>query len=350
LLISDYVEAVDFSENPGHKFENDIQAEKELKVMIAGLRNPANKFLEVSEYRIAKARRDGEIVGIGLNVQFGNNSNLNVIRVVIDSPAFKVGIRARDRILSVDGISVDSTDHNSLLQKLSGGSSGDLLKLVLERKGKKYNVEVRKTSMIVKNVEVETLPGNFAYVKLHSFSGTAFPEFLQVLRAVDHQDGMVLDLRGNEGGSIHNCLRICSTLLEGDKPCVFVYSKGHQMTQEGSFVPNQARSTNKPLVVLIDRQSACETEVLAHVLKVNHRATLVGTPSAGETFHKELFDLSDGYALQIATAQYSDSYGKKLVALPVMPDVVVNDEFKQLSVAMKELAAKAQIERSQSKH
>jgi carboxyl-terminal processing protease len=270
----------------------------------------------------------GRFSGIGLSVTEVKRG-LRADRVFHGSPAQRAGIEAGDVIVSVDGHSIAGIDSEVATAKIKGPEGTDVVVGVLRPKTGKVR-EVRLTraqvSLPIVASRVKTVDGRkLGYVRLVTFSEGAHAALRQGVEKVERQGakGIVLDLRGNGGGLLEEAVLSASIFLPKGQVVVSTDSRtqGHAVYKTvGDNLPR------RPVVVLIDRNTASAAEILTAALADDAGATVVGTRSYGKGVFQQEVDLSNGGALKLTIGEYFTPDGQNLAGVGVHPDVPARDD------------------------
>jgi carboxyl-terminal processing protease len=270
----------------------------------------------------------GRFSGVGLTVSEVRRG-LRVGRVFANTPASSAGIAAGDVIVSVEGESIAGEDSDVATARIKGPagsevtigvlrpSSGRVRTLTLTR----AEIEVPITTGRVRTVEGREL----GYVQLISFSTGAHAALRRAVQRVERRgaEGLVLDLRGNGGGLLQEAVLTASVFLPKGETVVTTQSR----TQgESSYESVGGNLPPRPVVVLINRDTASAAEILAAALADQAGATLVGTRSFGKGVFQQVIDLSNGGALDLTIGEYFTPDGTNLAGEGVRPDIRALDD------------------------
>lgn len=227
-------------------------------------------------------------------------------------PAQSAGLRAGDKIISIDGKSMEKKTTEEVSDALKG-PKGTTFELVIERTGEgKKNFKITRDEIKLPNVPYfGMLQAEVGYVKLNSFTQTAAADVksaIQKLQAQGMQE-LVLDLRGNGGGLLIEAVKIVNFFVPKNQ--VVVTTKGRvaeenrtYKTLEDPFLPTM------PVVVLIDGASASASEILAGSLQDLDRAVVIGETSFGKGLVQRTYDLKYGSKIKITIAKYYTPSGR----------------------------------------
>ena len=227
-------------------------------------------------------------------------------------PAQSAGLRAGDKIISIDGKSMEKKTTEEVSDALKG-PKGTTFELVVERNGEgKKNFKITRDEIKLPDVPYfGMLQAEVGYVKLNSFTQTAAADVksaIQKLQAQGMQE-LVLDLRGNGGGLLIEAVKIVNFFVPKNQ--VVVTTKGRvteenrtYKTLEDPFLPTM------PVVVLIDGASASASEILAGSLQDLDRAVVIGETSFGKGLVQRTYDLKYGSKIKITIAKYYTPSGR----------------------------------------
>lgn len=227
-------------------------------------------------------------------------------------PAQVAGLKAGDKIVSIDGKSMEKKSTEEVSDALKG-PKGTSFELVVERTGEgKKNFKITRDEIKLPDVPYYgMLQGKVGYVKLNSFTQTAAADVKSAIEKLqaDGMQELVLDLRGNGGGLLIEAVKIVNFFVAKNQ--VVVTTKGRvaeenrtYKTLEDPFAPNM------PLVVLIDGGSASASEILAGSLQDLDRAVVIGENSFGKGLVQRTYDLKYGSKIKITIAKYYTPSGR----------------------------------------
>jgi len=296
--------------------------------LVQGLGDPYTQYLDPEQYKRFLDDRAGKYVGVGVEWQPDRDTAL-IVRVFPEGPAAKAGIRAADRVVSVDGKRVTRTDGYAAMGTVKG-AEGTKVTLRIARAGtpdRDYQMARAEIRRPVVESRVETSGGKrVGYVHLDQFTdGSAASFKAAVRRLVDAKvDGIVFDLRQDGGGLVDQAVGVASVFLPEGATIASTRSK------DGPGETLKARSgqidPGLPLVVLVDRGSASASEIVAGALRDAGRARLVGTRTFGKALIQTTRTLPNGGAIKFTVASYLTPKGFDLGTRGLPPDVAATDD------------------------
>jgi len=297
-----------------------------IQKMLASLEDPFTRFLNPDQYRSLQVNTSGELSGVGLQIALdAETGELEVVAPIAGSPADQAGIRPRDRILMIDGISTTKLSLDDAAARMRG-LAGTTVKLTIQAdEGNPREVQLVRDRIALNPVyaELRSPSGGVpvGYIRLSQFSANAPTEVAHAIAKLQQQGAKsyILDLRNNPGGLLQAGIEIARFWLDEG---AIVYTVNRQGIV-GSFEALGSALTKAPLVVLVNQGTASASEILAGALQDNGRAQLVGEKTFGKGLIQSLFDLSDGSGLTVTVAKYETPNHRDIHKLGITPDKLV---------------------------
>jgi len=313
---ADYHEAISTVEE---KYAGEIDYEKATQAAIQGMLftlDPHSVYFSTAEFRKLKEDQASSFYGIGVQIQ-RHDDGVYVQSVVEGTPASRAGLRFGDRIVEVDG--KDARDWSSdEVSKNVRGVRGEAVKLKVERAGEEaaVNVKIVRDSVPLPSIRnVFMLNSTTGYVGLvGGFQHTTDDELREAIASLKKDGGMrqmVLDLRNNPGGLLDQAIDVSSEFLPRDQ--VIVSVKGRSEYHDPAiYKSNGSEPEELPLVVLINRNTASASEIVAGAIQDHGRGLVVGETSFGKGLVQHVFQLPFNTGLTLTTARYYTPYGRSL--------------------------------------
>ena len=297
-----------------------------LKGMLATL-DPYSQFLDPDSYNELKVETEGEFGGLGIEITIKDDL-LTVISPIDDTPAYKAGVAAGDRIVKIDGELTRGITLLDAVKKLRG-KPGTQIKLTVLREGENALKDFTITRDIVKFKSVREAKlldsdAHIGYIRISDFQENTSRDLNQAIETLKKEamDSIVLDLRNNPGGLLDVAVSVSEMFL--DKQQTIVSMKGRLRNQTMEFRANSDGLIHKmPLVVLINEGSASASEIVAGAIQDHHRGVILGTKSHGKGSVQTVFPLKDGSALRLTTSKWFTPDGRPIHGQGILPDVVV---------------------------
>lgn len=253
-----------------------------------------------------------EGVGISFNVY---RDTLMVVTTIPGGPSEKVGMRAGDRIVSVDLKNIAGVGlKNEQVYDYLRGKKGTKVDLQVKRKGEANLLDftVIRDKIPINSLDASyMLNENTGYIKLNKFSATTTSEFLDAikeLKAGSKLNSLVLDLRGNGGGYLSAATELADQFLTAYK--LIVYTSGVHAEKKEYDATALGELEQGKLVLLIDEGSASASEIVAGAIQDWDRGVLIGRRSFGKGLVQQPFPLTDGSMIRLTTAHYYTPSGR----------------------------------------
>ena len=325
-LINAAILAVDDLKSRPHATAPRLLVETGLDGMMAKL-DPHSGYLNPDEYKESHIVTKGEFGGLGIEVIM-EDGVVRVVSPIEDTPAFRAGVEAGDRITHLNGVTLKGKTLSDAV-KVMRGRPGTSVRLTIEREGvKPFVVSIIRAVIHVRSVRWH-LEGGIGYVKVTSFTEQVEGKLTEAMDAMFDQaavadtqlKGLVLDLRGNPGGLLDQSLFVSDAFLEGGE-IVSVRERDHSRDRVFMAEPGDL-SRGLPMVVLINEGSASASEIVAGALKDQNRALIMGRRSFGKGSVQTIQPLPVEGALRLTTARYFAPSGHTIQARGVAPDIVL---------------------------
>jgi carboxyl-terminal processing protease len=295
-----------------------------LSGMVRSLHNRFSHYFTPAQNKLFEQATNGEFSGVGMTV-VERKRGLLVAGVFKDSPAKRAGIRPGDLITKVNGrpIAGESSDVSTARIK---GKPGTFVTLTIERSGKARTLRVKRERIKVPVVTsiLRTANGHkLGVVNLASFTSGAHAEVGAAVRRLLARgaDGFVLDLRANGGGLLDEAVLVSSLFVPNG---TIVTTKGRTRPKHVFDATGDA-ITRKPVVVLVDRGTASASEITTAALHERVGAPVVGQRTFGKGVFGQVFELSNGGALDLIVGSYYTPKGENLNGKGIRPDVPATD-------------------------
>jgi carboxyl-terminal processing protease len=263
----------------------------------------------------------GEFFGIGISIQLNDKSQPFVVKPFADTPAWRAGLKAGDVITAIDGVSKPKWDIDDVVGRIRG-PKGTKVALRIERaKAKPFTVRVERDLIVVPQLMSKMIGRDVGYIRLMGFNQGADAQVRAKIAALGKQGakGYILDLRENPGGLLDQAVAV-SSLFITDGVIVRVDERGKP---EEELRATGETATDKPLVLLIDENSASASEIVAAALKDHGRAVLVGATTYGKGSVQTVRNLTNGGAIKFTIAHYLSPKGTAINRKGVSPSVEV---------------------------
>lgn len=301
--------------------EDKVLLEGAIKGMANSLKDPYTIYMTKEEYESYNEHNSGEYVGIGVHIGIKDNK-VEVVKPMENSPAKKAGIKPEDIIVEIDGQEIKGDIEKA--SKLIKGKKGEAVNLVIESKDskEKKNVKVIRDEIKTEDVIVEMLSNNIGYIQITGFNEGVTDKLKKGINSLKEKGmkGLILDLRGNPGGYLHEAIGVASQFIKKGETITYTinkYDKKEVKESKGGVAEGM------PLVTLIDGGSASASEVVTGALRDYKVATIVGENSFGKGIVQAPIEFSDGSALKVTISKYYTPNGENIHKKGIKPDIVV---------------------------
>jgi len=280
--------------------------------------DPYTTYIPESDMDNFKFQTTGEYGGIGSLIRRSGSYTI-IADPYKGFPADKAGLRAGDKILKVNGKSVEDAAITSVSEQLKGKPGTEMV-LSIERYGteKPIDFSLTREQISINNVPYYgMLNDHTGYIRLANFTTGAAQEVERALKELKREYGMkslVLDLRSNPGGLLIEAVRICNLFV--DKGELIVSTKGKVKQWDSDYITQKAPVDKEiPMVVLANRGSASASEIVAGALQDMDRAVVIGQRTFGKGLVQTSRPLKYNAQLKVTTAKYYIPSGRCIQAL-----------------------------------
>jgi carboxyl-terminal processing protease len=320
-------EAVDLIEDNYYKNVPDSQLQDaSLRGMVRSLKSRFSHYFTPQQNRLFEQATNGEFSGVGMTV-VGRKRGLLVAGVFRNSPAKRAGIRPGDLITKVDGHSIAGEPSGVSTARIKG-RPGTSVRLTIDRGGERprtLNVKRARIKVPVVSSRLRRRGGDeLGVINLSSFTSGAHADVASAIRKLlkRNAQGFVLDLRGNGGGLLEEAVLVSSLFIPNG---TIVTTKGRTKPKR-VFEATGDTLTRKQVVVLVDHGTASASEITAAALNERLGAPVVGQRTFGKGFYGQVYELSNGGALDLIVGSYYTPKGENLNQKGIVPDVRARDD------------------------
>ncbi len=287
----------------------------EEKAITSLLRNldPHSEYIPAKEFELVNEPLEGNFDGIGIEFNIIKDT-VRVVNPILGGPSEKLGIKAGDRIIKVNGKNITGKEITSktVFEKLRG-KSGTKVEITILRSGVKneLNFSIIRGKIPLYSLDFAyIIKPKIGYIKISKFAGTTYEEYLNAFNELSKKgmEKLILDLRGNGGGYLRTAVELADEFLS--KGLQIVYTEGKAQPKKVYEATTRGGFENKELVVLIDESSASASEIVAGALQDNDRATIIGRRSFGKGLVQDQIDLPDGSGIRLTIARYYTPTGR----------------------------------------
>ena len=300
-----------------------------LKGMIGSL-DPHSDFMDPDNYQQLQDETEGQFGGLGLEVEMKNHY-VTVIVPMDDSPGYRAGITSGDRIIKVNGKSVENIPLPDVVKQLRG-EPGTRVSLTVVRPSSGAEKEFTLTRAIIQLDMVLDLNSKkqfplggdqIGYVRITQFGENTSDELEAAINKLKGQGmkALVLDLRWNPGGLLDQAVAVCEKFLPRGQ--LVVSTEGRDSIEKYPARGRGDELPGMPVVVLVNMSSASAAEIVTGCLQDLHRAIVLGEKTFGKGSVQTIFPLDDRSALKLTVAKYYTPSHKVIHEHGIIPDIFV---------------------------
>jgi len=293
-----------------------------IKGMLNSL-DPHSSFMPPDIYKEMKINTKGEFGGLGIQISI-KDSVLTIIAPIEDTPAYRVGVKAGDKIIKIDGESTKDMTLHDAVSKLRG-PKGTSVTITIVREGleEPRDFTIIRDIIKIKSVKSKVIDEKIGYVKLTQFQEKTEVELKKALKELENKgiNALILDLRNNPGGLLNISIDVASHFLPAEKLVVYIKGKSGEKIEYNT--PENEDVYEYPMIVLVNQGSASASEIVAGALQDWNKAVILGTQTFGKGSVQTVIPLSDGSGLRLTTARYYTPKDRSIQAKGIEPDIVV---------------------------
>jgi|TARA_E500000178_G_scaffold353961_1_gene421384 carboxyl-terminal processing protease len=304
--------------------------------------DPHSAYLSKQDYQNLQENTSGYYGGLGIEIS-AEDGLIKVISPIDNSPAERIGIRAGDLIVEINGSSVRGLALPRAIAKLRGKKGSTInISVIRDDEDELLSFTIIRDEIYTSSVKRRILRPGFAYIRISQFQKDSGEDFVEALKNLKSDNsnigqllGLILDLRNNPGGLVPAAVQVADALLDHG---TIVYTEGRLASANVTFNSTPGDLIQHiPIVVLINGGSASASEIVAGALQDHRRAVIVGTQSFGKGSVQTLLPLGDGRAVKLTTARYFTPKGRSIQAQGIEPDVIIPRVDVQIPLQQKRL-------------
>ncbi len=317
--------------------------------MVSALDDPYSDYLNQDEARQLQESISSSFEGIGAEIK-EQDGYIAVVSPIKNSPAEKSGIQPKDKIMAVDGESIQGMSSSEAVL-LIRGEKGTAVTLTIQRIGMDEPIEVKiiRDVIPIETVYSEIDEDGIGHVHITSFSTGTYEELLSALDELESKGlkGLIVDVRQNPGGTLDAAIDISDLFVEEGK---YLFQYKGKLEKADIYPASAGRKVKVPVTVVIDDGSASASEILAGALSESADIPLVGLTTFGKGTVQSPQTLPDGSNLKLTTAKWLTPEGNWIHEKGIAPDFEVpypsyaQLPFLDASIEMKEGLVSATVE------
>ena len=310
---------------------SDFDADISIMRGVAKALDRHSKLLHGEKLTSFDKRLSGTLSGIGSRMMIREN-RLTIVEVYENAPAGRAGLMADDRVLRIDDVSTLGMSLSDAVSRITG-PKGTEVSLLVEREEGAVSVQLEMTlvrdEVRIPNVTARSLAPGIGYTRIDHFSERTVENLRRLLRQLEREEGidrgLVIDLRGNTGGSMIQSARAADLFLkEGE----LVRTEGPDGRKVRGLVhrllaQQESRDFLMPIVVLQNQRTASGAEILAGALQESGRALLVGSNTFGKGSVQKVYTLRRDARFKLTVARYLVAGYREIADIGLRPDVPI---------------------------
>lgn len=302
-----------------------------IRGMIGSL-DPHSEFLDARDYQQLQDDTEGQFGGLGLVVAM-KDGYVTIVAPMEDSPGFRAGILTGDRIVKVDGKSVEGMPLGAVVKQLRGDPDTQVV-MTIQRPATGMEKSFTLTRAIIQMDMVKDINGRkefplgadgIGYIRITEFGDRTGDELEAALDKLKAQGmkALILDLRLNPGGLLDQAVEVCQKFLPRGQ--LIVSTEGPDPAQN-SVLRAKGRGDElkgMPIVILVNLGSASASEIVTGCMQDLHRAVILGEKTFGKGSVQSIFPLDNVGALKLTVAKYYTPSHRVIHEHGIEPDIVV---------------------------
>lgn len=318
-----------------------------LKAITTSLDSESDFFTKTDFGYLQKLPKDLGIIGIELITDDIPEKN-TVIRTFKKGPAYAAGVRAGDKIISIDGINIQNLKGQESIGLLRG-KVDSLVSLEINRvstESSYIRFDIPRKTITSQIAESKLLAPDYGYIQIYSFGSSVSKEFAKELLSLYSENkndlrGLILDLRFCTGGLLNQASGLVAPFLPENTLVTEIKGRTKEANfklttlakdhyKNNSVDPADYMKTylsaykNVPITILINKETASGAEIIVAAMQEYGRATIIGQDSAGQNTLQTIFPMHSGEALKITTAIWLTPSGKSIRNIGIKPDIVTD--------------------------
>ena len=276
--------------------------------------DPHSSFMDPRTYAQMRERQEGRYYGLGLTI-VALDGDITVVRVFEGSPAYAKGIRRGDVIARIENEDAKGWTSDAAVRRLKG-PRGTFVQIAVRRKGLDdlIPMEVMRDEITIPAVTAHfMIDRETGYVRIDDFAEHTEEELSNALESMQSKGmkRLVLDLRNNPGGQLDQAIRMVNLFVK--RGSMIVYTRGRVQNSDQDYrATSDGEFQQMPMMVLVNRNSASASEIVAGALQDHDRALVVGETTFGKALVQSVYRVSQGAGLALTTARYFTPSGRMI--------------------------------------
>jgi len=307
-------------------YVEEVDSKKLIYGAIKGMLNdldPHSSFMDKEMYKEMQVETKGEFGGLGIQIGIKDRM-LTIISPIEDTPAYKAGIKAGDRIFKINNEPTKDMTITEAVEKMRGPKGTQVtITIVRDDFNEPKDFVITRDIIRIKSVKSEVVGGDIGYIRISQFQENTSDDLDKALKDLKEKKikSLIIDLRNDPGGLLNMAVDVSGTFLPAGK--LVVYIKGRNGEKDEFFTRSSNPITSLPMVVLVNEGSASASEIVAGAMQDWGRGVIMGTQTFGKGSVQTVLGLSDGSGLRLTTAKYYTPKGRSIQNTGITPDIEV---------------------------
>ena len=305
------------------KLDTSKLVESAIEGMMSSIGDKYTTYNDVDGATTFNETVSGTYEGIGCLVTTTENS-IQIIEVFDDSPASKAGLKEKDIIKKIDGQDFSDKTSSDMANYIKESDKKEI-KITIQRDSEEKEVKLKRQKLEVPTVTTKIYENNdkkIGYIDISIFSSVTDKQFKEKLKELEKKeiDGLIIDVRDNNGGYLNVVTNIASSLLKkGD--IIYKLEKSNKKVETKKDTTKEKRTY--PIAVLVNAGSASASEILASAIKESYKGFVVGTNTYGKGTVQQTMNLEDGSMIKYTIENWLTPNGNWINEVGVTPTNVV---------------------------
>ncbi len=299
-----------------------------IKGMIESLDDDYSYFLSPEDFKKLMEDVGGEFGGLGIYIE-KKDGWLTVVSPIQGTPAFEKGLKPKDTITHIEGVSTHDLILDECIRRLKGKPGTDVtITVQRESELEPFDVTITRDIIQIETVKHTMTENDTGYIKIRSFSDKTTDSMKETLKDLMNKDmkQMIIDLRYNPGGKLDTVIDVCNLFLNEGK---IVSTRGRYFYENENYYADASSTIvplDIPMIVLINEGSASAAEIFAGAMKDTNRGYVMGVPSFGKASVQNIIPLLTGVdrlGVRITVAKYFTPSGSNIHEIGIEPDLKI---------------------------
>jgi carboxyl-terminal processing protease len=262
--------------------------------------------------------------GIGAELGLDKDKNLIVVAPITGTPAANAGIKPKDMIVEIDGKSTSGLSIDEAVTKIRGKKGSQVKLKIIRNHADTIDLTITRDDITVPTVESKVLDDNIGYMHISTFGADTGDLALQQAKDLADKNvkAVILDLRGNPGGSVDSAVQVASLWVPQGQLVMQEKRLNGQVLDTYKALGNDVLG-KLPTIVLVDEGSASASEIVSGALHDTNKAKLYGEKTYGKGVVQEINPLNDGAELKVTVARWYRPNGQNIDKKGINPDTEV---------------------------